>query len=122
MNTSQSHWTECRRLAEDYPPAHSIVYAKDHLEALEMQRIGLRPQEFTPDEWVSYKDTTASIQGLLQQLRTLLDTIHTEQSQHNVQATCESQEEGMCPHCRKRPATDRYGDPICETCFADIPS
>ena len=29
-----SHWADCRRVAQSYDPLFSVIYARDHLEAL----------------------------------------------------------------------------------------
>lgn len=63
MNTLQiSHSLSCKEIAKKYTPIFSIVYAIDHLEALENERSVTKVPGLSRNDWKKYKEKTASIQ------------------------------------------------------------
>jgi len=63
-----SHYTEACAIARDFAPGFSIVYAADHLIALENRRAMIKPEKMTVEEWKTYKENTETIQRIVKEL------------------------------------------------------
>ena len=56
-----SHWTGAVATARNFDPSFSVLYARDHIEALQSTRLLIRPDEMTAEKWNEYKKCTALI-------------------------------------------------------------
>lgn len=74
MESTKSHWTSCIELAKGLDLQHSLLYAKDHVDAvLEFQRAMIKPQRLSKEEWIKYKDVNRRIEYVQDLLTSLIN-------------------------------------------------
>lgn len=70
-NHKNSHWIDAQQVASNYHAFYSVLYAHDHLLALNNTRDIIKGVKETKQQWEEYKTITAEIIELMDRLNAL---------------------------------------------------